>query len=144
MLLPTVAEIQAQNHRQELSALVRKVTYSCIFLGSICCVCLLSFGKWMGLILFHSSMAGDYIITLAWMCPFLYTNNTLISMINGIGKATLSFCINSASLGIRIVSVFLMIPAFGIMGYLWGLLASQICIFLFCLAYLRYYLHKTV
>ncbi len=102
MLLPTVAEIQAQNHRQ------------------------------------------DYIITLAWMCPFLYTNNTLISMINGIGKATLSFCINSASLGIRIVSVFLMIPAFGIMGYLWGLLASQICIFLFCLAYLRYYLHKTV
>lgn len=144
MLLPTVAEIQAQNHRQELSALVRKVTYSCIFLGSICCVCLLSFGKWMGLILFHSSMAGDYIITLAWMCPFLYTNNTLISMINGIGKTTLSFCINSASLGIRIVSVFLMIPAFGIMGYLWGLLASQICIFLFCLAYLRYYLHKTV
>ncbi len=143
MLLPTVAEIQALNHRQELSALIRKVTYSCIFLGSICCVCLLSFGKWIGSILFHSSMAGDYIITLAWMCPFLYTNNTLISMINGIGKTTLSFCINSASLGIRIVSVFLLIPAFGIEGYLWGLLASQVCIFLFCLTYLQYYLRRS-
>ena len=143
MLLPTVAEIQALNHRKELSALIQKVTYSCIFLGSICCVSLLSFGKWIGAILFHSPMAGDYIITLAWMCPFLYTNNTLISMINGIGKTTLSFCINFSSLGIRIVSVFLMIPLFGIEGYLWGLLASQVCIFLFCLAYLKYYLRKT-
>lgn len=142
MLLPTVAEIQALNHRQELTSLVRKVTYSCIFLGSICCVSLLCFGKWIGTILFHSPMAGDYIITLAWMCPFLYTNNTLISMINGIGKTTLSFGINSSSLGIRIASVFLLIPAFGIEGYLWGLLASQVCIFLFCLAYLKYYLRK--
>ncbi|GFI44352.1 stage V sporulation protein B [Lachnospiraceae bacterium] len=142
MLLPTVAEIQALNHRQELAALVRKVTYSCIFLGSVCCVGLLSFGQWIGSILFHSPMAGDYIITLAWMCPFLYTNNTLISMINGIGKTQLSFCINSSSLGIRIISVFLLIPLWGIKGYLWGLLASQVCIFLFCLAYLQYYLRK--
>lgn len=143
MLLPTVAEIQALNHRKELSALVRKVTYSCIFLGSVCCVSLLCLGQWIGTFLFHSPLAGDYIITLAWMCPFLYTNNTLISMINGIGKTNLSFCINSSSLGIRIMSVFLLIPAFGIKGYLWGLLASQICIFLFCLAYLQYYLKKT-
>ena len=143
MLLPTVAEIQALNHRKELSALVRKVTYSCIFLGSICCVSLLCLGQGIGTFLFHSPLAGDYIITLAWMCPFLYTNNTLISMINGIGKTNLSFCINSSSLGIRIMSVFLLIPAFGIKGYLWGLLASQICIFLFCLAYLQYYLKKT-
>ncbi len=142
MLLPTVAEIQALDNRRELSELVKKVSYSCIFLGSICCVSLLCFGKWIGTVLFHSQAAGDYIITLAWMCPFLYTNNTLISMINGIGKTTLSFCINSVSLGIRIISVFLFIPVFGIMGYLWGLLASQICIFLFCLMYLQYYLHK--
>ncbi len=143
MLLPTVAEIQTLNNRRELSNLVGKVTYSCIFLGSICCVSLLTFGEWIGAFLFHSSMAGDYIITLAWICPFLYTNNTLISMINGIGKTTLSFSINSASLGIRIASVFLLIPIFGIEGYLWGLLASQILIFLFCLLYLQYYLRKS-
>lgn len=63
-------------------------------------------------------------------------------MINGIGKTQLSFCINSSSLGIRIISVFLLIPLWGIKGYLWGLLASQVCIFLFCLAYLQYYLRK--
>ncbi|MCI8795418.1 MAG: polysaccharide biosynthesis protein [Dorea sp.] len=143
MLLPTVAEIQTLKRSRELSELIHKVTYSCIFLGSICCVSLLSFGKWIGAVLFHSPMAGNYIITLAWMCPFLYTNNTLISTINGIGKTTLSFFINSVSLGIRIASVFFLIPLLGIKGYLWGLLASQVFVFLFCLAYLEYYLRYT-
>ena len=142
MLLPAVAEIQALDRRHELTDLIHKVTYSCILLGSICCVSLLCFGKWIGAILFHSPAAGDYIITLAWICPFLYTNHTLISTFNGIGKTTLSFCINSASLSIRIAAVFFLIPAIGIKGYLWGLLASQICVFLFCLVYLEYYLHK--
>ena len=89
-------------------------------------------------------MAGDFIITLAWMCPFLYTNSTLISIINGIGRTKLSFCINSASLGIRIASVFMLIPVFGIEGYLWGLLASQVSIFIFCLLYLGCYLRKEI
>lgn len=142
MLLPAVAEIQAMENHKELSALVKKVAYSCIFLGSICCVLLLTFGNWIGTVLFHSSMAGGYIVTLSWMCPFLYTNNTLISIVNGIGKTTLSFVINSASLGVRIASVLLFIPVFGIQGYLWGLLASQLCIFLFCLIYLNYYLKR--
>lgn len=142
MLLPAVAEIQALNNHRELSALARKVSYSCILLGSVCCVSLLCLGQWIGTVLFHSSMAGGYIVTLAWICPFLYTNHTLVSMINGIGKTTLSFGINSTSLAIRILSVFLLIPAFGIKGYLWGLLASQVFVFLFCLAYMQYYLHK--
>ena len=87
-------------------------------------------------------MAGDFIFTLAWMCPFMYTNTSLTSIINGIGKTTLSFLIQTLSLGIRISGVFFLIPAFGISGYLWGLLASQLFIFCTSLIYLRYYLNK--
>lgn len=142
MLLPTVAEIQTQNIRGEMRSLTRKVICSCIFLGSICCAFLLLSGKWIGRFLFHSTMAGDFIFTLAWMCPFMYTNTSLTSIINGIGKTTLSFLIQTLSLGIRISGVFFLIPAFGISGYLWGLLASQLFIFCTSLIYLRYYLNK--
>ena len=140
MLLPTVAEIQALNHKKEMSSLIKRVTYSCIFLGSICGIGLLIFGNWLGTLLFHSELAGDFIITLAWMCPFLYTNNTLISIINGIGKTTLSFLINMSSLVIRIISIYYLIPGTGIYGYLWGLLGSQLCVFIFCLIYLSSYM----
>lgn len=139
MLLPTVAEVQALNDKREMSSIIQKAVYCCIFLGSACCVFLLAFGGWIGTFLFHSTLAGKYITAMSWLCPFLYTNNTLISIINGIGKTALSFLINSVSLGIRIASVFLFIPVYGIFGYLWGLLASQIFIFLFCLGYVYRY-----
>ena len=136
MLLPTVAEIQALNQQKKLNALIQKVTCSCILLGSLCGLFLFCFGNWAGMFLFQSELAGDFIVTLAWICPFLYTNNALISIINGIGKTTLSLGINSASLLIRILSIFIFIPKIGIYGYLWGLLLSQLCTFIFSLLYL--------
>ncbi len=139
MLLPAVAEIQVQNDKKEMSSLIQKSVYCCIFLGSMCCVFLLAFGGFIGSFLFHSPLAGKFITAMSWLCPFLYTNNTLISILNGIGKTYLSFAVNSLSLGIRIASVFVFIPLYGIYGYLWGLLASQIFIFLFCLGYMYYY-----
>ncbi|MCI9217595.1 polysaccharide biosynthesis protein [Lachnospiraceae bacterium 42-17] len=142
MLLPTVAEIQALNDKREMSSIIQKSVYYCIFLGSACCVFLLAFGDFIGVFLFHSPLAGKFITAMSWLCPFLYTNNTLISILNGIGKTYLSFAINSLSLGIRIASVFIFIPLYGIFGYLWGLLASQIFVFLFCLGYMYRYIHR--
>lgn len=142
MLLPTVAEIQALDNKKEMSQLIQKAVYCCIFLGSLCCVFLLCFGDWIGTFLFHSPLSGKFITAMSWLCPFLYTNNTLISIINGIGKTYLSFIINSTSLGIRIASVFFLIPVYGIFGYLWGLLASQIFVFLVGLGYVYWYVKE--
>lgn len=144
MLLPTIAEAQALNHKQQMKRIIQKSVCYCVLLGSLCCILLLISGQWIGSYLFNSRYAGDYIVTLAWMCPFLYTNTTLISIINGIGKTTLSFFINSLNLVIRILSVFLCIPLFGIEGYLLGLLASQLAAFLLCILYLHCYIRNTM
>lgn len=144
MLLPTIAEAQALNHKQQMKRIIQKSVCYCVLLGSLCCILLLVSGQWIGSCLFNSRYAGDYIVTLAWMCPFLYTNTTLISIINGIGKTTLSFFINSFNLVIRILSVFFCIPLFGIEGYLLGLLASQLAAFLLCILYLRCYIRNTI
>lgn len=128
MLLPTIAEIQTQNKPEALMMLIKKVSTSVFFLGCLCTVGFLLTGNLMGRILFHSETAGKFIITLSWICPFLYSNSTFISILNGLGKTTTSFLINTCGLFIRIASVFLLIPIFGIIGYLWGLLASQFLI----------------
>lgn len=128
MLLPTVAEIQAADNRRELFSVIKKVAGSCFILGLCCCLGFLLLGPFIGLTLFDSKMAGQFIITLAWICPFLYTNSALLSIINGFGKTSQTFLINTMGLSVRIAGVFFGIPAFGIQGYLWGLLASQLII----------------
>ena len=133
MLLPTVAQIQAARNRQGLARIIRQSVSSCVLLGCLCQVTLLAFGEWLGRFLFHSPLAGSFILTLSWICPFLYVNNTLVSILNGLGKTVRTFLINASSLALRIGGVFLLIPVFGIKGYLWGLLASQIWVFGICL-----------
>lgn len=126
MLMPTVAEIQATDNRGEMLDIIKKVAGACFILGLFCCLAFLLFGAWIGITLFDSPTAGKFILTLAWICPFLYTNSALSSVINGLGKTSSTLFINTFSLLIRIAGVFYAIPLFGIQGYLWGLLISQL------------------
>lgn len=136
MLLPTIADLEVTGTRKNLNTVIKKVSGCCFLLGFVSCIIFLILGRWMGNVLFHSSLAGNFILILAWICPFLYTNSTFISIINGLGKTSISFCINTIGLLIRIVGVLFFIPIFGIKGYLWGLLASQIMVSLLCILYL--------
>lgn len=142
MLLPTVAEIEASKQWDTLKKLIRNVIFSCFSLGLFCCFLFLLFGKWAGTVLFHSELAGNFILTLAWICPFLYMNSTLISIINGLGNATTSFLINTFGLLIRIAGVLIFIPRIGMNGYLWGLLCSQLLVSICCLLHLISHLKR--
>lgn len=128
VLMPAVSAANASGRRSALLLLLKRAVGSCLILGLSCCLFFLVFGELIGSMLFHSDSAGRFILTLAWICPFLYTNTALLSAINGYGKTTATFLINTCGLLIRIAGVFLAIPQFGIQGYLWGLLASQLTV----------------
>lgn len=128
VLLPAVSASSASGDRSTVTALLKKAAGSCLVIGLACCLFFLLTGNLIGNLIFHSETAGKFILTLAWICPFLYTNTALLSTINGLGKATYTFFINISGLLVRITSVFLAIPRFGMEGYLWGLLASQLIV----------------
>ena len=136
VLMPAVSATSTTGNRTAVTHLLKKAVGSCFILGLVCCLFFLLFGRFIGTLLFHSSDAGKFILTLAWICPFLYTNSALISAINGYGRTTSTFLINACGLLVRIGSVFLVIPRFGIQGYLWGLLISQLCVFVMAFCFL--------
>lgn len=137
MLLPTVAEIQEQKNFSRLKQLIRHVVFSGFTMGAICGIVFLLFGSFAGRLLFGSSLAGDFIRTLAWICPFIYMNTILLGILNGLGKANYAFFNNLSGLAIRIFSVWSGIRLFGINGYLWGLLASQLLVSILCIIQLK-------
>ena len=83
-------------------------------------------GKFLGRYFFKSEMAGDFIITLAWICPFLYLNSTLHSILNGLGRTSTGFVNNLIGIMIRIFFILVFVPRVGIQGYLWGILGNQL------------------
>ncbi len=132
MLLPSVAELQTQKDRRPLTSLITKVSAFCLLIGCLCCFAFLLGGSFIGTHIFHSTLSGTFIQTLAWMCPFLYLNTALTSILNGLGKTGTTLLINLSSLTLRILSVFLIIPQLGMRGYLYGLLASQLLVTACC------------
>lgn len=113
-----------------------------VCLGLLCSVFFLLTGSFLGNFLFHSTLAGNFIVTLAWICPFLYTSSALLSAINGLGLTTLTLMINLLGLSIRILSVYFGIPHYGIAGYLWGLFISQLAVCLVALLTLSHEIKK--
>lgn len=142
MMLPMIAEMQASEDQNQMRSLIKRVCVSCSLLGVCCCIFLLLFGNFIGTYIFHSVLAAKFITTLAWICPFLYTNSNLISILNGLGKANQSLFLNCINLLIRISSTFLLIPKYGMVGYLWGLLFGQFLLFFLAVFYLRHLTKK--
>lgn len=142
MLLPTVAELQAQKDYPALKKLISKICFSCVMMGSFCCFIFFLTSNFIGRFLFHSILAGTYLKILSWICPFLYLNTTLISIINGFGKTNISLIINSISLLIRITGIIIFIPIIGMNGYLWGLLFSHCITSIFSFSYICLHLKK--
>ena len=136
LLLPTISENHAKGDRGAvINATLRTVKY-CSLMGA-CCLCgFLFLGDWMGTELFHSELAGHFIVTLGFICPFLYLDTTLSSILQGLGMAGRIFFSNVVCLLIRLLFVFFAIPVIGMQGYLWGILVSQLVlagIYFFCL-----------
>ena len=124
MLLPEVASMPDAQKKHALPQLLRKVIFFACFWFCLPAIFLYASG-FISRRIFHTPEAGNYILTLAFICPFLYSNTALISVLNGLDLAGKTFLINLFTLAVRICGVLFLIPQFGILGYLWALLASQ-------------------
>ena len=74
MLMPSVAGLQALGYEKRIRYVIWRTLGTCFFFGAFCTLFFFLFGKPLGIFLFHSETAGVYIKTLAFICPFLYTN----------------------------------------------------------------------
>jgi stage V sporulation protein B len=136
MLLPHISKSYAAKDQEGVKKTIKRTIAYCSLMGFVCMIAFLLLGRWMGETLFHSDLAGHFILTLSFLCPFMYLNTTLSSIIQGLGMAGRLFVMNTICLVLRLGFIFFVVPIVGISGYLWGILASQILLtvlFFLCL-----------
>ncbi len=142
LLLPIISESYALGNMDAVkSATVRTVKY-CGLMGFACLGGFVLFGRWIGTSVFNSPLAGYFITTLGFICPFLYLDTTLSSILQGLGLAGHTFVMNVICLLIRLAFVFLAVPRVGVRGFLWGLLVSQLTLGILYLTCLHRFLRK--
>lgn len=139
LLLPIVSEADSAQNVRTIKKAVRGCVRYGFLLGVLCTLIFLFGGNFLGQFLYQSSLAGDFIVILGFLCPLMYIASTLNSILNGLGKTGLTFLYSMLSLFVRLAFVFVAIPLWGIHGYLYGLLASQFVQTLLCMYAVRSY-----
>ena len=72
MLLPTISEEQSRGNEQRISLSIEYTILFGLLMGIFCMGIFLFFGNELGTVVFHEPLAGSFLCTLAWICPFLY------------------------------------------------------------------------
>ncbi len=139
LLLPIVSEADASDNINTIKKAVHKSIRYGFLLGVAFTLLFLCFGRFLGNLLYQSTLAGSFILVLSFLCPLMYIASTLGSILNGLGKTNLTFAYSMVSLLVRLGFVFWGIPRWGIHGYLWGLLASQALQTILCMYAVRKY-----
>ena len=126
LLLPTVSEAQAMENNDMIGRTTAvSIKYSLI-IGIMSTGIFLLFGNELGISIFNSEEAGSYLIVLAWICPLIYMATTMGSIINGLGKAHITFINSIVGTLVKILIIIFLIPREGIGGYLIALLIGQL------------------
>ncbi len=126
MLLPAISEAKAKKNHDLIFKAIKKTIESCMILGLMSTLFFLLTGRFIGEQIFGNTLAGTFIITLSWICPFLFLSTTLSSILHGIGKPSITFALNLLGSIIRILSIYIFVPLYGIRAYLMGMLLSQL------------------
>lgn len=126
VMMPSIAQLDVLGEQKQIRRVTDQTFFLCMFLGFLCGSGFFLFGPFLGALLFHSQTAGTYIRYLSFICPFLYTNTMLTSILQGLGKPGLCLIHSIAGILIRIFSVIFIIPLTGIRGYFYGFFLGEL------------------
>ena len=117
MLMPSVARMDALGDQKQIRHVTDQTFFSLHVSGIFVWKRILSLWTIPWNTAFHSKTAGTYIRYLSFICPFLYTNTMLASILQGLGRPGRCLITALPHSHPYFFLLFFMIPAIGIRGY---------------------------
>lgn len=130
LLLPTIAKADAEKKGYVIFKTSVISLLMSIGLGIFFTLFFFVEGHNIGNIIFKNNSSGIYLTKMSLVCPFLYANTTMTSILNGLGHVNKTFIYNLISITIRILILLLVVPYYGIIAYIGSILASQAILFI--------------
>jgi stage V sporulation protein B len=136
-LVPAIAEAQALNDLQKRNARISKALLFSIGSGVVFTSLFLAYPAEIGWGVYRSMRSGEMIYLMAFACTFVYVQQTLIGILNGLEKQGVLFGNTLAGFVIRIGSIFLLTPVFGMEGYIYGYILGSMVMSILSFVYLK-------
>ena len=126
LLIPEFAEFKARAEYSRIRRNARRILkYTLIF--SICVsIVLFKYASQLSYLMYKSSNVVIYVKLLTPLIPIMYIDNVVDAILKGLDKQVTVLKINILDLLTSILLIFIIIPRFGLIGYIFAIYFSEI------------------
>ncbi|HPD01190.1 MAG TPA: stage V sporulation protein B [Acetivibrio sp.] len=127
-LVPAISEAISVRSYKTVNYRISKSVQLTFMMGFIFTVLFMNYSQEIGDLVYRRENIGNILYLLSFTSIFIYLQQTLLGILNGLGKQGISLRNSIVGYIIRIAFVIYCIPAYGISGYITGMIISSICV----------------
>lgn len=128
MLVPSISEGISSRSFKSVNYKISKSIQVTITIGVIFTALFIAFPDQISHAIYKKDNVGDLLLLLSSTCIFFYLQQTLLGILNGLGKQVISLRNSVIGNIIRIGFVWFCIPVSGLNGYVLGIIISSILV----------------
>lgn len=117
MIIPELSEVYARSDRKQIQRISSNVIKVVLMFSIPVAVFFSFFGNELGLLIYNSEVIGSYLCIFSALVPVIYLDSIVDSMLKGLNEQLHYLTYNIADSFIRVVLVLLLIPQYGMIGF---------------------------
>ena len=126
LLIPELSDAHALKQKRQVARLTEislHTTLLCsIFIGGLLTV----MGKELGALLYHDDTVGTILQILGPLTPVMYLDSVIAGLLKGLGQQIHTLWYAAADSAVRIALIWILLPHYGLMGFLFVMLISNL------------------
>lgn len=126
LLIPEVSECRVKRDFTRLSRISHRILTFALFFSIGVSGIMTFLATDIGNSIYSSAEAGKYIRLLAPLIPIMYIDSSVDAILKGMGKQVYSMIVNILDAGSACIIIFLLVPKFGLYGYIISVYATEI------------------
>lgn len=125
LLIPEMARCSASGSQIRIRYLARRSLRLALFYGVACGGVMFLLADPLGILLYKSGEAGEYLRWFSLLAPMLYCDAVIDAMNKGLGKQHICVRINILTSVMDLVGLYFLLPVLGMKGYFISFLVSH-------------------
>lgn len=126
MLVPEISEAAVRKNKYKVDSATRKAIKTTTTASILIAIIFLVTAPQLGELIYHSSEVGYIIRVLSPIVPFMYLESVVDGILKGLDQQLHSFWYNVIDSVSRIGAIFILVPRFGLIGFLGVMIISNI------------------
>lgn len=126
ILIPSVAGDNAASNEKKVSSTLSRVLHFTAISGILVVTVFMWFPTEIAMAVYNDTQVGLMLKLISFVCPFMYLNMVISSMLNALGEQVTSFKINIVESVLKISIIYFLVPIYGFNAYLFALFLTTI------------------